>query len=553
MAGAAFTFGWFCAYDPKPNTGLVVFWGNNQMYLMGGFIREELRSALLGGAKLVVIDPKRIDIAKRADMWVSPKPGSDGVLALGMIKVLIEEELYDADFVNKWTVGFQKLQEHVTTFSLDEVERLTWVPKAQIRKVARLYAENKPVCLVVGNGVERSAHAFQQLRGIFIMRALIGDLNTPGGNVLLTPGPFTRPGYFYHIKNSPRLEKIKAGKVVGSEFTVAMRNAYIPTQSLMRSILTEDPYPIKAVLCILTNPLISFPDTETTYKALSKLDFLVVSELFPTPTTAIADIILPAAWGAEHDTLGYWPGWHEEIRAYPKLVDPPGEARADTDWINELARRLGLGEYFWEEEEKGLDVMLEPSGLTWKDFQETRIISHEKQYKKPEEGLFKTRSGKVEIYSQQLEEMGCSPMPVLEELSQFRFEPSGEYPLLLFNGKEAAYMLTGYKNVSFLRNKRPEPTVELNPVTAEKLGLMEGEWVYIETKKGRIKQKLCLDPDLDPRLVYASFGWWFPEDTDDLYQHRKANLNVLTESDPPHDPETGSVELGGIPCRVYKA
>jgi anaerobic selenocysteine-containing dehydrogenase len=507
----------------------------------------------LGGAKLVVIDPKRIDIAKRADMWVSPRPGSDGVLALGMIKVLIEEKLYDPDFVAKWTVGFEKLREHVTTFSLDEVERLTWVPKAQIRKVTRLYAENKPVCLVVGNGVERSVHAFQQLRGIFIMRALIGDLNTSGGNIRLTSGPFTRPGHFYHIKNSPRLEKIKAGRVVGSEFPVAMRNAYIPTQSLMRSILTEDPYPIKAVLCILTNPLISFPDTETTYKALTKLDFLVVSELFPTPTTAIADVILPAAWGAEHDTLGYWPGWHEEIRAYPKLVDPPGEARADTDWINELAKRLGLGEYFWEEEEKGLDVMLEPSGLTWRDFQEIRIISHEKEYEKPGDGLFKTHSGKVEIYSQQLEEMGCSPMPVLEELSQFRFESSGEYPLLLFNGKEAAYMLTGYKNVSFLRNKRPEPTVELNPATAEKLGLMAGDWVYIETKKGKIKQKLCLDPDLDPRLVYASFGWWFPEDTQDLYQHRKSNINVLTESDPPHDPETGSVELGGIPCRVYKA
>ena len=182
-----------------------------------------------------------------------------------------------------------------------------------------------------------------------------------------------------------------------------------------------------------------------------------------------------------------------------------------------------------------------------------RIISHEKEYEKPGDGLFKTRSGKVEIYSQQLEEMGCSPMPVLEELSQFRFESSGEYPFLLFNGKEAAYMLTGYKNVSFLRNKRPEPTVELNPATAEKLGLMAGDWVYIETKKGKIKQKLCLDPDLDPRLVYASFGWWFPEDTQDLYQHRKSNINVLTESDPPHDPETGSVELGGIPCRVYKA
>jgi len=553
VAGATFTFGWFCAFDPKPNTGLVVLWGNDQIYLMGGFIREELRSALLGGAKLLVIDPRRTDIAKRADLWISPRPGSDGVLALGMIKVIIEEELYDVDFVTKWTVGFDRLQDHVKTFSLEDVEKLTWVPRPQIEKAARLYAQNKPVCLVVGNGLERSINAFQQLRAIFIMRAIIGDLNTPGGNVCLTPAPFTRLGNFFQLKKSPRLERIKAKRVVGSEFKVAMANAYIPTQSLIKAILEEKPYPIKAAICILTNPLVSYPDTEATYRAFMKLDFLVVSELFPTPTTAIADIVLPAAWGAEHDTVGYWPGWHEEIRAYPKLVNPPGEARSDTEWINELAKRLGLQEYFWDDDREALDLMLQPSGLSWEEFKERRILQQKKEYKKPEDGVFKTPSGKVEIYSKRLEELGYSPIPTFKELSQLRFDCSEEYPLLLFNGKEAAYMLTGYKHVAFLRRMKSQPTVKLNPKTAKKLGLNEGDWVYIETRKGKIKQILSLDPDLDPRLVYASFGWWFPEDPKDLYQFRKSNINVLTESDPPYDPVTGSVELSGIPCRVYKA
>jgi anaerobic selenocysteine-containing dehydrogenase len=143
-------------------------------------------------------------------------------------------------------------------------------------------------------------------------------------------------------------------------------------------------------------------------------------------------------------------------------------------------------------------------------------------------------------------------MPTFGELSQFRFDVSKEYPLLLFNGKEAAYMLTGYKHVNFARALKPQPTVELNPETAKKAGLKEGDWVYIETKRGSIKQILSLDPDLDPRLVYVSFGWWFPEDPDDLYQFRKSNINVLVPNDQPYDPATGSLEMGGIPCRVYK-
>jgi anaerobic selenocysteine-containing dehydrogenase len=114
-------------------------------------------------------------------------------------------------------------------------------------------------------------------------------------------------------------------------------------------------------------------------------------------------------------------------------------------------------------------------------------------------------------------------------------------------------MLTGYKHVQYARRLRPQPTVDLNPETAQKYGLKKGEWIYIETKKGRVKQILDLDSDLHPQLVYPSFGWWFPEEPEDLFSFRKSNINVMTQSEPPYDQETGSVELGAIPCKVYKA
>lgn len=553
LAGASFTFGFQGIWDAGPETGVIVIWGYNGAHIMGGYIVKAINSALKAGAKLVVLDPKKIDSAKKADLWIRPRPGSDGVLALGIIKILIEEKLYDADFVADWTIGFKELSQHISTFALEEVKNITWVPIAQMRELAKLISKYKPLCLLVGNGLERSRHSFQQMRALFIMRSLVGALNKPGGNIALDHGPYTRPGRFYQLKGSPRVENISQGRVVGKEFKLAMTSAYIPTQSLITAILEEKPNPIKAGICILSNPVISYPDSLATYEAIKKLEFFVVSELFPTPTTALADIILPAAWQVEHETLGYWPGWFGEIRAYPKLVDPPGEARADIDWLNELAQRVGLGKYFWKSARESLEHMLEPSNVTYKELIEQRVLKPDKKYRSYEEGIFKTPSGKVEFYSEQLEKMGFNPIPYFAELSQFHFQASDKYPLLLFNGKEGVYMLTGYKHIKSYRKMKPQPTVELNPQTAKELNLVEGDWVYIETEKGRIKQVLALDSELDPRLVNASFGWWFPEEEEDLYQFKKSNINLLIENKLPFDGMSGSPELGGIPCRVYKA
>jgi anaerobic selenocysteine-containing dehydrogenase len=207
---------------------------------------------------------------------------------------------------------------------------------------------------------------------------------------------------------------------------------------------------------------------------------------------------------------------------------------------------------WWDDYTEVLDEIWKPAGLTWEEFKKQRIFLPKREYKKPEEGIFRTPSGKVELYCERLKEMGYSPMPTWEELSRFRFELSDEYPLLMTNDKEAAYYLTGYKWVKGLRERTPQPLVRVHPETAEKAGLNEGEWIYIETHKGKIKQILTLDPSLDPRVISCAFGWWFPEEPEDLYQFRKSNINVLTDSDPPYDPQISTPELRGIPCRVSK-
>lgn len=542
---SAFTYGWNCVPDEEPLPKLIVIWGANLVHTTGGIRRESLAAALESGSKIVVIDPRKIDMAAVADLWIRVRPGSDGALAMGALKVIIEERLYDQDIVANWTVGFDKLEEHLTTFSLEDVERVTWVPKQQIEDFGRLYATVKPAAIQWGNALDMVKNAFQTGRAIAIMRGITGNLNIPGGDVFLTPAPFTRPGRFFLLKKYPR----KAERIMGDKFKVAQFSAFIPPHVLNRAILEEEPYPIKAAMFMLTNPVVSYPNSQETHRALMKLDFMVVSDLFMTPTAALADIVLPAAWGMEHEEVGYWPGWYEQIRAHPKLVEPPGECWPDTKIINELAKRLGLGEDFWDEDHEALDYMLEPSGLTYEEFKEKRVLQPRKEYRKHD---YRTPSGKVEIYSQQLEKMGYSPIPVWKELSELPANPK-EYPLFFTNAKEEAYMLTSYKHVATVRKIRPDPVVELHPETAQRLGLQDGDWVYIETREGRIKQKLSFNRDIDPRIVVGAFGWWFPEDVSTMYGWEKANINVLTPSGPEYDPLTGSIQLHGIPCKVYLA
>jgi anaerobic selenocysteine-containing dehydrogenase len=542
MAGT-FTYGSPVVCDDDHLPALIVMWGSNMNQTTGGFRRESLERSLESGAKLIAVDPQKTDVARLAHLWIRLKPGSDGAFIAGALKVIIEEKLYDEEIVANWTVGFEKLQAHVATYSLDEVEKLTWVSRQQIEQFARLYSQTQPAAMQTGNAVDQLVNSFQTTRAIAIMRAICGNVNVPGGDVVLTAPPYTRPGNFFLLDKYPR----QAEKILGKRFKFAQRAAFIPPHVLTRAILEEEPCPVKAAMFVLSNPVVSWPNSKETYRALMKLEFIVISELFMTPTAALADIVLPAAWAMEHEELGYWPGWYEEIRAHPKLVDPPGECWPDTKIINEIAKRLGLAEDFWADDHEALDEMLKPSGMGYDKFKEKRTLRAKREYRRHD---YKTPSKKIEIYSERVEKIGYAPMPLWEEL-RLTPEIPEDYPLLLTNAKEEAYMLSGFKGVASVRIIRPDPIVEMHPDTAKKYRLEEGNWVTIETKEGKIKQRLSFNRNLDPRVVVAAFGWWFPEQADSGYGWSGSNLNMLTPSGPDYDPSTGGVTLRGVPCRVH--
>ncbi|MFH1087106.1 MAG: molybdopterin-dependent oxidoreductase [Chloroflexota bacterium] len=543
---SVYTFGSGCVADTGRPPACMVLWGSNLPHTRSGMPLPLFNAALSGGARLVTIDPRKTGPASRSDIWLRPRPGSDGALALGMIKVIIDERLHDADFVVRWSTGFAQLMEETGNYSLKDVEQATWVPEAQIAAAARLYAQTRPAVILWGNALDHSINSLQTCRAISILRAITGNVDVPGGEGLPSPAPVTRPGRFMLVREFPR----NSERMAGQEFRLAARSAFIPRQALVKTILDEKPFPVKAGLLFGTNPLLSYPNAAETHRALMKLDFLVVADLFMTPTAMLADMVLPVAGTGEFDEVAPYPSSSGAVLAYTKVADPPGECWPDAKIVNELGKRLGLAEHFWPEWTQAFDYILEPAGLNFEQLKAQRCLQGKPVYRKHEAGGFRTPSGKAEIFSKQLEEFGYSPLPLFRELAR-TVALTAEYPLLLTSAKEQSFCHSAHRSIPALRKSAPEPLVELNPETARRLGLREDYPVVIETGQGRIRQKLALNDDLDPRVAYVSFGWWFPEENaSSLYGWARANINILTPSAPPHEPGLGSVGLRSIPCRI---
>ncbi len=545
-----------CGFFPVPDydhpPACVLVWGSNLFQTNEeGVIGSQLRRALDRGAKLIVIDPRKTALASTADLWIKPRPGTDLFLALGMLRVIIDEGLYDRSFVENWTKGFPELKEHLQHYSLEQISKLTWVAKEEIIDGARRYARTKPAVIQWGNAIEHNTNSFQCARALLALMAMTGNLDTPGGNVNRAAPAMMRPGELVQIKKFPE----KGEKILSPEYRMATMMGFVPSQLIVKAILTEKPHPIRMLYVQGGNPLLSYANSKETFEALKKLDFLAVSEIFLTPTAQMADIVLPAATNFEFDDIGHYGLPHGFILARPKIVDPAGECWSDLKILNELGKRVGLEPYFWKDVSECLDEILKPSGMTYDDFKTVGLLKGKWEYRSYEKKGFSTPSGKVEIYSDRLKQWGYAPLPSpLDPLPEPSEALLKEYPLILTSAKDPFFFHSAYRNIPSLRRLSPDPICLIHPETASQYEIEEGSWVSIETRKGSIRQKARLAPEIHPQVIIVSYGWWFPERKDlELSGWKESNLNILTDNDPPYEPAIGSTPLRGIPCRISKS
>ena len=539
-------------YDANPKC--VILWGCNPQWTNPDeYVGENLSRTLADGAKLIVVDPRLTFQSSRADVWLQLRPGTDTALAFGMLNVIISEGLYDREFVEKYTHGWDQFVERVKEYPLDKCAEITWVPAETIKAAARLYAQTKPAAINWGISIEQTLNCTDNNRLLNDMMAITGNLDVPGGNVFFVPPPVRSTSEFARHRYLPQEQRDK--QLGGNRYKLAQRVALITPKVCWDAIMTGKPYPVKAVQLHGSNPVITRANAREVYQALSQVDFLVVADLFHTPTTELADIVLPvASWLEINHVAEAWKR-HGYVFARQKVIEVD-ECWSDYKIFNELGKRMGQEEYWFDTVEDGLNYILEPSGLDFDQFRQKGYIKGEMEYRKYEKKGFSTPTRKVELYSTVMEEWGYDPLPRYKEPPEGPIstpELMKEYPYILTTGRRpAVFFHSANRQIPWLRELVPDPIVQMHPEVAEKHGIKDGDWVYIESPRGRVKQRAQIYPGIDPRVVAAHHAWWFPEIRTPDHGWDKSNINILTDNSLENcDVTVGANNLRALVCKIY--
>ena len=554
------TFGDFPVsdYTGDVSPACIMFWGHNPTVSgPDGETRFNVIEALERNPKIIVVDPRQTELAKRADVWLQVRPGLDDALALSMLHVIINEDLYDKPFVARWTHGFDALRERVKDCSPEWAEPITWVPAEKIRAAARLFACTKPALLEWGCAIEHTPKCIQTVRAVSMLPALTANIDVPGAWVFGMHGLGCFPSLIENLTPEASAKRLGADrfKLLGGE-GADLPAAHIPT--LLQAMREGKPYPVKAFLVFGNNTLSTFANASQVYESLIRLDFMVCADLFMTPTAELADIVLPAASWPELNEIVGLPTIAANVVLAQQQAVRIAECKSDEEIFVELARRMKLP-VGTETVEEVLDAQLAASklGVTFDELKQRGFIQVPFKYRKFEDNGFRTPTGKIELYSTRLEALGYPPLPSYQEPPESPIsapEVARDYPLVLTTGGRIPFFFNSeHRQIANLRKARRHPLAEIHPTTADRYGIANGDWMWIETRRGRMRQKAKLTTGIDPRVVNVEHGWWFPEEPAPEYGAWKSNANLLTDNQPPYDPAMGTYQLRALLCRVEVA
>lgn len=530
------TFGKYPTEELDSN--LYILWGHNpdeSDFPLQLALEENLKK----GAKLVVIDPKRIPLADRADMYLRIRPGTDGAMALAMINVIINENLYDRDFIEKYTIGFDKLVPHIQKYTPEWAEQITWVAAADIRKLARLFAQTRGAGIYQGtNTQDQTANGTQNSRAFSVLQIITGNINIPGGWVV-----------------SPRLALGNVGLSVTGEplgadqyplfYEVWGRKS---PYGIVTCVPESVPDKIKAFMVIGGDPVISMADSNAFQDAFKRLELLVVHDLFLTETAALAHYVLPACSHLEKWGVAYT---YNVCHCLPylmlrkKAIEPLNECWSEWKLYTELAKKLGMGDQFpWQSEEELVTFELGPSGITFNQLLQEKpegAFYQQKAYGMKETS-FSTPTKHIEIYSDALANVGFDPLPTYLEPHRSPLstpELLEKYPLILSTGNRNRYYTHGqFRKVKSLQEENPQPLAEIGPQTARRFGISDGDNITIETNRGVVRMKARVEERVAEGVVLIPHGW-----------PGEANANLLTDTEC-REPIMGYPDMKSLLCAI---
>lgn len=491
------------------NARLIIMWGKNSVETN---IQESipLEKALEKGAKLVVIDPRRTPTADKADLLIQPRPGTDGALALGIAKILIDKGQIDDEFISSHVHGFDEFRNSLSSWSISKLEKITGIPRSYIQKLASWIGEVKPMTILPGYGMQRYTNGGQSIRCLLSLQVITGNIGKPGAcwhYANLQSYVFDKilePLSYY-----PSLSK-------GGPFRRSISKAKLGMDMLAQT----DPE-LKMVWVERGNPLSQNPDTNTILRAFSKLEFRVVVDQFMTDTAREADIILPAKTMFEQsDIIGSY--WNPYVQLRQKLIDPPGEVKPETEIYKLLARGLNFSEsdistYFPENNDQAIESWLKNKlkvypVLDYAKLKEGPQLAPDLQEIAFEDYKFETPSGKIELYSSQAAKLWeVDPLPGFLETKENLQENDMDELLYFLTPNTKNRIHSQFGNLDVIKQFDPEPLLDIHPEEARKRNIKNGEMIRVFNSRGELKIKVRYQLGIWRRSVSTPNGWWMSE------------------------------------------
>jgi thiosulfate reductase/polysulfide reductase chain A len=514
------------------NTKHIVLYGRNIFEAIAVKEVNNLTAALENGAKLTYIDPRVSVTATKAHRYWMIRPGTDLALNYALINVIIEERLYDAEYVERWVRGFQDLHDFIRPYSPQWAEAETGIAAEEIVTLAREVSRDKPsVIFHFGYRGASYVNEIYQRRSIMILNSLMGSVEAKGG-FFVKKGPGEAGGKAARKlteQDFPKIEVPRFDKVGTNDFPLPDPNHGVG-QMLPHAILNEDPYPIKALIAYRFDPLGSIPDTALTKKALMNLDFLLTIDINFSDIAWYSDVILPESCYLERtDSIQQANGLKPQMFLRRRVVPPRHDTREGAMILKQIGERIGIGKYFpYSDMEELVRWQLEGTGFNMDDFNAKGFVAYGKNqiFWDREEGLkFKTPSGKIEFKSTLLEDAGYESFPAYEpvkrpEDNQFR----------LVTGRVALHTHVSTQNNPFLNEICPENTLWINSKKANELGISSNDLVEVKSSVNAGRIKAFVTDMIHPETVFMLHGFGHEAKLASRSYNRGVSDSVLQEN-----------------------
>ena len=544
---------------------LIVIWGNNPIVSNSdGLYGHWVVDCLKRGSRAIVVDPRMIWLASKAEHYLQIRPGTDGALALGIVNYLIENDLYDHEFVSLWCYGFDELAERAKEYPLDEVAKITDLPAEDIVAVARAIAASDAVTLQWGVAIDQIKETIPTAQAVLAIFEITGNIGKPG--TMQQPASILNYAAGW---GSEFLVPEQEAKRIGQDEHPLIKMGFqeCVTDDYIKCLETGKPYPIKVAWMQTTNPLAcTGVDAKRTLDAHMNIETIVYVDLFMTPTSmALADYFLPACTYAERNGLRVGDG-AQRAETINKAIEPLGESRSDMQICLDIGKRISPEAWPWDTVEDMYSDILAETGHTFEEMQELAPGYPPFEYHMHEKGLlradgnvgFDTATGRIELWCSMYNNLGLDPLPSYEEPVPSPLstpELCEEYPLVLTTGARLWGMFhSEHRQIPRMRALHPEPLVYVNPKTAADFGVKDGDWVWVENHLGRCKRVVKETPIVNERTASTDHAWWHPEAPGELEAGLYDLWDLTVENLLPYDcGKTGfGANYKNTICKIYR-